>query len=136
MNLKRARNENEGFTLIEVTLAAFMTITGLVGLSAVMIPLCRQREQAEATHIVLQNVETILETVRGMSPESVESYADGMTVAPEGVSGSLTGGKAIAVDVDSTNPALIRITITCGWTAGGQAATLTTQSSIYNPKGS
>jgi Tfp pilus assembly protein PilV len=124
-----------GFTLIELVIALSLMVLGLVSLAGVFVPLSRQGDQAEADTAVLHRARSLLEEIHATAPDLVASTYDGDAHTVPGVQGNGPGGTALTVDVDSTNPKLLIVTVTGDWTAGGTAQSLVLGTRIYNPNG-
>ena len=126
---------HEGFTLFEVAVSISILLIGLTSLAGVFITIRHQRQEQATRRVVLQAATDILEEIKGVAPEWIATGYNGMKVSLEGVYGTGTNSTALSVTVDSSNPALLIVTVTGGWTSNGRDHSLDLQSEIFNPKG-
>jgi len=131
---KRTPRER-GLTLVELSVAIGVMVVGVMALAGVMISVSHQREQSSARQRVLGRAQALLEDAMAIPPENVKETYDGVTYAVTGVAGTLTGGGALSVSVDVSEPRLLTMRVTGGWTAAGRTESLSISTRIYNPKG-
>ncbi len=135
MRLHRNRSRTAGFTLMEIAISVSILIVGLVSLAGVLVSISHQREELTVRRTVLGRARSIVEEIKGVSPDTVAQAYNGLAYMVEGVTGNGNNGEAITVAVDTTNPRLIRVTLTASWTAFNKSESLVLESEIYNPNG-
>jgi hypothetical protein len=120
---------------MEVVIATGVLFIGAVFLAGVLLSVHKQRENSYSRGLVLDRAISVMEEIRGHSPEFVLRDYDGVTYNVSGVTGTLNGGHAIAVDVDATDPKLVKVGLDASWTESGNTETLEVNTEVYSSRG-
>ena len=121
-----------GFTLVELMTAATILVVALVSLAAVFLATHRGSRQLEAETRVVSRAQDLLEDIRGTPPEFIRQTYDRQTYTVTGVEGANPDDSLLSVSVDSTNPKLLRVTITGDWIVDERGHSLVFESWHYN----
>ncbi len=132
----RLRNTDpgqSGFTLLEVVVAISVLAIGLLGLASFLVSTTHQREEIVAGNRVLNEAESLMETILAITPHSIQTTFDEETYEIEGVTGDNPDGSALSVSVVYEETSLVRIVVSASWTVRGRAfnSALTTQ--VWDP---
>lgn len=123
--------KKNGFSLMEVLLAAMITAVALVGLLATYLTSFDLLETAKNTTHALNAAQKTIEEIRGHTFSDVYNYYVGSPTAPLpyfSVDGIPAGSSNGLIEIDNSNPELLVVTVTVCWrqkngrVVGGDAA--------------
>lgn len=133
--MKRWSDRKGGYSLLEVMCGAAVLIIGLVSMAGVMVSVSHQRDQAQERRMVLASMQDLLEDIKGTAPDAVAGGFHQQSFEVTGLYWCSSNGTSISVNVNSTNPNLLVVTLTTQWGAGSQSGPLNAYMEIHNPTG-
>ncbi len=129
--LRNAKPLKGGFTLIELLVAMSTMLVAVIAMAAIIVPLSRQRQQVEATQVVLIDARSLMEEILASDPKLVVTTYDTQTYNVDGVEGANGDGTTLSVAVDDTI-SLLQVTITGAWDIQDHVETLVLTTEIDN----
>ncbi len=134
-----ARTHNaDGLTIVEIMVSLVILAGGIAALSSVSMFTSLGNQQASACTYMVDRAQALMETIKGTAPAAVAVAFDG-TLIPLTDEANDDGvwfeDGTILIDVDSTDPKLLVVTVTCTWTIGNNSELFRLRSEIYNPGG-
>ena len=112
--------EERGFSLIELCASMVLLLTGIVFLASTVVSASHHHDCITAERLVMAEIQSLVEEMRGLSPDLLLSSYGSQSVSVYGVEGLAGGGAAITSSVDSSNSELFLITLSAHWQAGGE----------------
>ena len=127
------RPAQSGFTLLEVVAAISVLAIGLLGLASFLVSTTHQREEIVAGNSVLNEAESLMETILAITPHSIQTTFDKETYEIEGVAGDNPDGSVLSVSVNYVETSLVEIVVSASWIVRGRVfnSALTTQ--VWDP---
>jgi type II secretory pathway pseudopilin PulG len=123
----------EAFTLLELAAASAVMFMAVVSLAGVIIAVSHQREQIAVKSRVLAGAQNLLEEIKGVAPDVIETGYNGRKYPIQDVTGASSDGTVLAVSVDATDANLLVVTVAGDWVATGNRENLRLQTEIYKP---
>ncbi len=116
MNKPSLAARTDGFTLIEVMMAAVVLAIGLLGLAAMQTAAIKANYQAKKHTLATSLAETQLETYRNMAYDSIPSGTITDTKVTSGDVGNFT--RTVIIENDTPVAGLKTITVSVSWNDG------------------
>ena len=121
-----------GFTLIEVLAASGTILLALFALAAVLLSTQQAQELSRQRVQVLNRAQSLMEEIKGATPSTIESTYQGTTFPVTVITGTNQDGSVLSVVMNSTDPLILFVTITGGWSVLGDSDTLVLSTQILN----
>jgi hypothetical protein len=115
--------------------ASVVLLMGVVSLAGAALSIRRHREAAFARALVWDRSIALLEKIAGSDRKNIATLYDGMTFAVDGVDGTYAAGDAVQVNIDESNPKLIRAVLSASWTSCDQADLLDLEMEFFSRDG-
>jgi len=123
-----------GMTLVEIALAISLLVVALLAIGGVMVTVSHGREATSARRQVLRRLESILEQVKGTSPDAIVSgYGNTTHAMGTTILGLTSSASPILVKVDATDPLLLTVDCTATYAIRGVAESMSLSLQVYNP---
>ena len=87
---------------------------------------------------MIDRAQTLIENIKGTAPSAIVATYDGASLDVTSAAADLgvwIENATLVVDVDSTIPTLLGVTVTCTWSVGTEPGALTISTETYNPGG-
>ena len=110
------RNKKNGFTLLELMIAAAIVIVCLVGLLSTYITCLELIETTKNSNLALNAEQKVLEEIRSATFSGIPAAYDGYTFSVAGMSSGSSIGRAA---VSNANSSLLNVTIGVCWSQKG-----------------
>ena len=107
--------KKSGFTLLELMIGAAVLIVALVGLIAAYIGCFTLNEGARNLTIAINGTQAEMERIRNLSFDQIDDQ-NGTNFEIDGLDSSESEG---IVEVDSSNPDLLKVAVTVSWRQKG-----------------
>ena len=130
---KRSITPHLGFSLLELSIALVLMVIAFSSLAGFIVVAEHSDQCVVAKNAVVDRMRTLMEEIRSAGPEFLINAYQGATYAVEDVAGTVSGGDALSVVVDDTDPELLVVTINAQWYTGGRDETFVLATKIYNP---
>ena len=121
-------------TLVEIALAVSLLVVALLAIGGVMVTVSHGREATSARRQVLRRLESVLEQVKGTSPDAIQAaYANTTHALGTPILGLTSAAAPILVKVDASDPLLITVDCTATYAIRGVAESMSISMQVYNP---
>jgi len=132
-SMNRTFREN-GFTLLEVVFGCSILAVSLLSLGGILVSVRTQRRDVALQTRVFLAAQSVVEEVRVADPPQISAY-DGKVYPVENVTGLLQDDGVIRVAVDTSDRALLGVTVTAFWLDGRGERAMEFYTRIHDPGG-
>lgn len=108
---------------------------GLVALGALSISTSHGNQQSSALSFMVNRTQSHIESIKAAPTSTVASFHDTSVVVTDEAlaAGVYLENGTISVDVDTSTPTLLVVTVTASWSVGTEPGSLTYLTEIYDP---